>query len=159
MRKTILTILALIVMSAQCFAADWVWVESNSNFGYFYDKDSITFALSKDKKIVNRDIIYVWVKFVCDEEYVRQAYERKELNYPTTKVMIGKYGYDLVRNKQQMGTLTYYDKDGKVLWQSHKTDKWTDIIPDSVSENIKSHAAKYARSRTEEIEQRTRGNR
>lgn len=152
MRKLLLTVVALVLMSASCFAANWEWIYSSAQKGFFFDKDSVTFDLSKDKKIVNRDKLYAWVKIVYDKEFSKQTFQRDDVEY-----CIDHFGFDLQNNEVCEKHVLFYDKNKNVLHEEKNVLSWQKAVPDSVGDRLLEYFAKYARAHEEEIEQRTRG--
>ena len=149
MRKLLLTVFMLLVMSTSCLAAaDWQWVESDANMGWFYDKNSITFMMNKN--IVNRDKVVVWTKIVYDGAYAQKNGMGNE------RYAIGKIYIDLAHNKLLIGKAYFYDNEGNVVSTSPAEKKWDDIIPGSHGDKIAKVVSDFIRTRTEEIEQRTR---
>lgn len=135
MRKTILTILALIVMSAQCVAADWVWVHSTPNIGIFYDKDSITFEKKNDS--VNRHRCSVWVKVVYDKAFVQKRYKA---NWAFSQE---RWHFDFDKNIMREGEKLYYDDDGQMVERNKGFAKWDNIAPDTFAELLCNRLKKY----------------
>lgn len=43
---------------------------------------------------------------------------------------------DCVEKKQRVLSLTFYDKEGKVIWDYGKTGEWNSIIPESIAESL-----------------------
>lgn len=154
MRKLLLTVLALVMLSSSCLAANWEWIHSNSEKGYFFDTDSIVFDTSPDKKNVNRDKFYVWVKIVFDPAYAKKKYQRDDIAY-----CIDMFGFDLADNKLCEKETIYYSNEKEVLLTFKDVTKWQNTIPESIGEHLMKHTGKYVRAHTEEIEQRTRGTR
>jgi hypothetical protein len=150
MRKLLLTVLALVMLSSSCLAANWEWINSDANLGAFYDTDSIRFDMSQKQKIINRDKFVVWVKFVYDESYARKRGLPKG-----TKYSISKIWFDVTQNRFCEEQLLFYDADNINI----ATDKgtWDNIVPGTAGEGILKRVHKYVRAHTEEIEQRTRG--
>ena len=153
MRKLLLTILALMMMSASCFAASWEWVGANPYMGLSYDKDSLVFEVSSKQNIVNRDMVKGWVKFVYDEAYAQKEMPRKD-----TKYVVCKFSADLVGNRILNDDYIVYNKDGKILEQGKQKKGWEHVAPDTLGEFMFNSLKKHVRAHTEEIEQRTRGN-
>ena len=153
MRKLIMVVLMLVAMTSTCMAASWEWVGANPNMGLSYDKDSLVFQISSKQKIVNRDMVNGWVKFVYDEAYVQ-----KEMPHKDTKYAICQFSADLVGNRIMNGEYIVYGKDGKVLEQGKQKYGWEQIAPDTLGESLFKSLKKYVSIHTEEIEQRTRGN-
>jgi hypothetical protein len=154
MRKTILTILALIVMSAQCVAADWVWLHSDENEGFFFDKGSIVFDISKDRKIVNRDRFYVWVKTAYDAAFAKKEFGRDDVAYS-----VDRFGFDAKTNSVCEKHILYYNHNKQVIYQQKDILRWQTIVPETLGESLFRHISKFVREHEAEIEQRTRGNR
>jgi len=150
MRKLLLTVVALVLMSASCFAANWEWIASDANLGEFYDTESIRFDMAREQKIVNRDKFVVWVKFVYDESFVRKR------GLPRgTKYSLHKMWFDVTQNRVREEQMIFYNADNINI--ASEKGSWEDIIPGSAGEIIMTHVEKYVRAHEEEIEQRTRG--
>jgi hypothetical protein len=152
MRKLLLTVLALVMLSSSCLAANWEWAGSDEKIGMFYDVNSITFSISPNKQIVSRDRVWLWVKYVFDESFAEQVIKNRNVKFQICKV-----GYDFSQNKTFESKIITYHKDGHVLKEEPGRRAWVDIYPESVSDCIKSAVEKYVRAHEEEIEQRTRG--
>lgn len=153
MRKILLVMVMLLLMTSSCFAAKWEWLGSNANMGVFIDISSIKFDMSKKNQIINRDRVYVWVKYVYDE-----AYAQKNIEPPNTKYIIGLNGIDFAKDEMLTSKGILYDKDGNSLGEDRPVYHWQPIIPDSLGAAIKNYVEKYVSKHIEEIEQRTRGN-
>lgn len=153
MRKLVLVVISLLLLSTSCFAAKWEWLGSNANMGVFVDVGSIKFDMSNTNQIINRDRVYVWVKYVYDE-----AYAQKNIVPPNTKYIIAHDGIDLAKNEMIFPKAVMYDKDGNSIGEDHPIYHWQPIIPDSLGAAIKDYVDQYVSKHTEEIEQRTRGN-
>jgi hypothetical protein len=69
---------------------------------------------------------------------------------------IGKIYIDLAHNKLLIGKAYFYDNEGNVVSTSPAEKKWDDIIPGSHGDKIAKVVSDFIRTRTEEIEQRTR---
>ena len=148
MRKLLLTVFMLFVMSTSCLAAaDWQWICSDANMGFFFDKNTITFV--KQKQVVNRDKVYVWIKVIYDEAYARKL-GGADVRYTISKAYI-----DFASNKMGSDKVFLYNEDGRVITTLPPV-KPEDIIPGSNGERIAKAVDDYIRTRTEEIEQRTR---
>lgn len=152
MRKVLLTILTCLVMSASCYAANWEWIGANADKGFSFDEDTIVFATSPDRKIVNRDVFYVWVKIVFDPAYAKRQYHRDDVAY-----CVDRFGFDLANNKICEKTVVFYDVNKEVIHTVKDALKWQTPIPDSAGEDLMRVLGKYARAHEAEIEQRTRG--
>jgi hypothetical protein len=150
MRKLLLTVFALVLMSASCFAANWEWIGSDEKIGVFYDKDSIVFDMSKDK-ITNRDKCFVWVKLVYDKAFAQKRFK------DNTAASLEHWGFDLANNQMLEGERLYYDDSGQLIEKIKSTQKWADVIPDTYGEAVKEKVQQHVRAHEEEIEQRTRG--
>lgn len=152
MRKLLLTVMALMMMSVSCFAASWEWVCSTPNVGIFYDKDSIVFDMSKDK-IINRDKCYVWTKLVYDKAFAQKRFK------DNTAASLEHWGFDFAKNQMLEGERLYYDDSGMEIDKVKSTQKWEAIVPSTFAEAIKEKIQQHVRAHEEEIEQRTRGTR
>jgi hypothetical protein len=150
MRKLLLTVFALVLMSASCFAANWEWIGSDENLGVFYDTDSVRFAMSRESQIVNRDRFWVWVKFVYDEGYAARRGFPRGVKYCMTKLWLDTKQFRVCEERK-----LFYDTSNSLV--ASRMGKWEDIIPGSAGEVIMKHIEKYVRAHEEEIEQRTRG--
>lgn len=148
MKKLLLTVFMLLVMSTSCLAANWEWVGSSPDLGIFYDKDSIVFE--KNKQIVNRDRCSVWVKIVYDKAYVQREYKQD------WAFSVERWNFDLANNRIREGERLHYNDNGRVVNRDKPSSKWNDIAPETLAELIRDRVSKYAHERTEEIEQRTR---
>lgn len=148
MKKLLLTVFMLLVMSTSCLAAaDWQWACSNANLGMYFDKSTITFV--KQKQIVNRDKVYVWVKTVFDEAYAQKT-GQENVGYTMTKVYL-----DFANKKIGTSKHYVYNKNGEII-ETLPAEKPEDIIPSTIGEDLANAVDSYVRTRTEEIEQRTR---
>ena len=153
MKKVFLILITLLLLSSSCFAAYWKWLGSNPNIGLFVDTSSIEFELSKDRKITNRDRVYVWVKYVYDDSYAQKKH------YPTgTKYAVSLEGFDLLRNKSIIQKSALYNNDGDNIANYPPSQRWEPIIPDTIASLVKDYLANYVPKHVEEIEQRTKGN-
>lgn len=147
MRKMLLTLVILLVMSTSCLAANWEWIGSDADTGLFFDTSTITFE--KHKQTINRDKVYVWVRIVYDKEYARKQ-GNENVSYVVSKSCI-----DFANNKISSGKSYLYSENGRLI-DTTPPMKAEDIIPNSKGEIIAEAVDKYIRNRTEEIEQRTR---
>lgn len=152
MRKLLLTVLALVMLSSSCLAANWEWICSTSDVGLFYDKNSIVFDISKTE-ITNRDKCYVWVKIVYDKAFAQKRFK------DNTAFSVEHWGFDIANNQMLEGERLYYDDSGHLIDKTKSTQKWTPIVPDTFAEAVKEKILQYVKVHTEEIEQRTRGTR
>ena len=132
MKKLLLTVFMLLVMSTSCL---------------FFDKNSITFV--KQKQVVDRDKVYVWVKTVFDEAYAQKT-GQGHIGYTMTKAYL-----DFANKKIGTSKHYIYNKEGVII-ETLPAEKPEDIIPGSIGEDLANAVDKYVRTRTEEIEQRTR---
>ena len=148
MRKLLLTLVMLLVMSTSCLGANWEWVYSDSNVGLFYDKDSIVFSVQN--KIVNRDKCVVWVKIAYDEAFAQKRFKQ------AWAYSLERWEFDFANNRMREGERLHYYADGQMASRDKPTSSWVDIAPDTFAELIKIRLEKYTRERTEETEQRTR---
>ena len=153
MKRLIMMIMMMMAMATSCYAASWEWIGANANYGIFFDKDSIVFDMDKKTQIVNRDKIIVWEKLIYDDAYVQRKSNNKNIKYSIHKIM-----FDLANNRLYEEEVYIYDKNSDLIAREQGERKWESIVPSSIGENVKTHAEKYARAHTEEIEQRTRGN-
>ena len=152
MRKILLTLTILISLSTHCLAANWGWIHSNANRGFFFDKDSIVYEISEDKKNINKDILYVWFKTVYDPAYAYKHFHRYDIVY-----CLNLYAFNFRNNKIRVMRTLHYTRDGETTLSYTKPTKWKPIIPDSVGEHLRDYARKYAKEHAEEIEHRTYG--
>jgi hypothetical protein len=150
MRKLLLTVLALVMLSSSCLAANWEWIASDEKIGMFYDKDSIVFDMSKDK-ITNRDKCYVWVKIVYDKAFAQKRFK------DNTAASLEHWGFDLANNQMLEGERIYYDDSGLPIEKIKGAQKWVGVVPDTFAEAVKEKILRHVKVHTEEIEQRTRG--
>ena len=153
MRKLILVVISLLLLTTSCFAANWQWLGSNANMGVFVDTSSIKFDMSKTNRIINRDRIYFWVKYEYDE-----AYAQKNIDPPNTKYIIAHDGLDFKANEMIYPKAIMYDKDGNSIGEDNPVLHWQPIVPGSLGDSLQKYLADYVSKHVEEIEQRTQGN-
>lgn len=156
MRKLLLTVVVLFLLSAQCLAANWERVCSTAGNVLFCDKDSVVFDVQESmvnsgEYTVNKNKCYVWLKTIYDKAYVKRIFK------DNTAYSLEYLGLDLVNNRINTGEVIWYNQDGGVVTSSKGLKEWSPIAPDSVGEAIKKYVENYINSHTKEIEQRPRG--
>lgn len=141
--------LFMLLFSSTAAAANWQWINSNENFGLFFDTESIKFAPIA-KGGIDKNIIYVWSRYVYDDAYA--------FKYPYN----GKPSKASVQYRKlniNEGTITtleeiWYDFDGNVLGIEGKA-KTARVIPGTCGDVIYSAVKEYARIHAEEIADRS----
>lgn len=150
MRKLFLVVITLLLLSTSCFAADWEWLYSDAEEGFFFDKSSVVFRMNG--QIVDRDRIQVWIKTVLDESYATEKYS------PVPSYFIIRYEFDLANHKMRYVAGTAYNKKDEKIGNTKSDAKWKTIDKDSPGDFMLQKFLQYVPVHTEEIEQRTRGN-
>ena len=111
MRKLILTILTLFLLTAQCFATNWKWIDSNAEQGLFFDTDSVKFLISSKTKTINHNEVVLWVKYVYDSAYAQRAFKRDDVQYSLERIAFN-FQYNKVNEIEILPcTELIYNKD------------------------------------------------
>jgi hypothetical protein len=135
--QSIICLVIFFLFANQAWAADWIYYDTAAvGDMLYYDKNSI--------KKENESIISVWAKNILSEEtktrYVsilkgihKAPKNPSRLSYYTKLTEI-----DCVNKKMKVISAIFYDKKGKVVYSSPKSEsgEWNDILPNTVGEKL-----------------------
>ena len=135
--QSIICLVIFFLFANQAWAADWIYYDTAAvGDMLYYDKSSI--------KKVNESIISVWTKNILSEEtktkYVsilkgihKAPDNPSRLSYYTKLTEI-----DCVNKKMKGISVIFYDKKGKVVYSSPKSEsgEWNAILPNTVGEKL-----------------------
>ena len=138
LKKTIslamfVSLVSLTTLPSNGYCEDWVYGGRNKYCTLYYNSSSV--KIDKQNKIIK-----VWVKFVYTE---KGRIMRLEGLDTIEKQKLIDFKYDLflflLNYKQWKYTITHitiYSKSGEVLRDGEGPTKWTDIIPDTLEQNL-----------------------
>lgn len=126
----------MVMLPSTSHAADWYWIYSDDETGYFVDASGVSYVLD-DRGSRNRDVIECWQKYVYTQKGANRYAENmddaayEEMSYQITHTFIhlreGRmYYYDQVT----------YDAEGHVLDTYDYAGESFTIIPDSIGEMV-----------------------
>lgn len=140
MKKRVIVLLAmlLLALSAQCFAANWVWVCSDARMGFFFDSDSIKVFETEGKPATRR--IMFWEKIVYDDAFAEKQGRIKGQIVSEIKQKVG-------CSRPNMGQVTYarylYAKDGTVLDGKPNIHESEPLVPGTYGDVVMAAVEKY----------------
>jgi hypothetical protein len=138
--KNIQSIICLVIFflfANQAWAADWIYYDTSAvGDKLYYDKNSI--------KKVNKSIISVRTKNILSEETKTKHFSilKGIHKAPDNPSMLSYYTklteIDCVNKKMKGISVVFYDKKGKVVYSSPKSEsgEWNAILPDTVGEKL-----------------------
>lgn len=147
LKKQIVLLISLLLLafSSTAAAANWQWVNSNENIGVFFDTESVRFSRI-DKGGVDKNIIYFWSRYVCDDAYAQKhPYNGKFIKY---RLQYQK----LDISEETIATLEVisYDANEEIITKTSNvaTDH---VVPGTFFDTVCGAVKEYARIHTEEI--------
>jgi len=151
LKKQIVLLISLILLafSSTADAANWQWVNSNENIGVFFDTESVRFSRI-DKGCVDKNIIYFWSRYVCDDAYAQKhPYNGKFIKY---RLQYQK----LDISEETIATLEVisYDATEEIIDKTNAvaTDH---VVPGTFFDTVCSAVKEYAHIHAEEITERS----
>ena len=137
------------------YAANWKWVTSNDEVGYFFDTETIRYRLSKSD--IDETEIVCWGKAVYTQKgadlMANQAEEPRL--HGLDCVIVLKY-YSLPRHSYILRHIAFFDRNGNII-HSLDYNKEIPIVPDSKEEYIFNSIRDYARRHHDELIDHTLG--
>lgn len=122
-------VFALIIISmGDVYGADWSLYASDKDGSYYLDAQSITRP--------SKNIVRVWEKWNFTEKGVMHLLEKFGEKYQNLSHTIFLNEVDCIEKKLRNLSLTYYDKEGKVMWVHEKSSEWQFLIPESRGEYL-----------------------
>jgi hypothetical protein len=132
----IIFLVLFFLFANQTWAEEWIYYGSSSTRDKYYDKSSI--------------VISVWTQEIFNEDGKKEAFSFLEsvgkapghLDIISHVFMLKEI--DCLNKKIKDASVIIYDENNNVLYSSPKgeTDKWNDIMPNSVGEKLKNTVCK-----------------
>ena len=147
-------VLYFLFSTSVAFAANWQWITSNDEFGYFFDTETIQFgvklnSISPIKKGIDTDKILFWEKVFFTQEGANTVV--KSLNDDRFYSLIT---YSIPERTQTIHLLVFYDKNGNII-QDVRKDHTEKIILDSYGDFVFKSICSYAKEHRLEISANT----
>jgi ketosteroid isomerase-like protein len=119
------------------WAADWIFYASTSTRDAYYDKSSI--------KKVNKNVISLYTKQILNENGKTQYFsflkkiDKAPDNPNLLSYVLRLSEIDCVKERIKDYSMIIYDEKSNGIYSTPKdvTDKWNDIIPNSIGEKLK----------------------
>ena len=141
--------LFMLLFSSTAAAANWQWINSNENFGLFFDTESIKFA-PIDKGGIDKNIIYFWSRYVRDDAYS----QKHPYNGKLIKFMVQYQKLNISEGTLSTLEVIGYDADGVMIDKTNAVAT-EHVIPGTFGDLVCSAVKEYARIHTEEITERS----
>lgn len=144
------------------YAANWKWIASSDTHGYFFDTESIRYGITLSYKTMRDELdtrrIAYWLKVVyTDESSAEFAQIVGNDLYRSITYSIASQNISIPNNSITTHSITFYDKDGKII-DAYKKDFFEEIIPDSYGYTISETIRNYAKEHHDEVVRNTYGN-
>ncbi len=137
-RLSILVFLVFALCSQVAFAASWQWIDSNDEFGLFFDTQTIKYGSHKDyagNTVLDKNIVLFWEKTIYSPDGASGVVKRfNDSRYNDLAYAISKSG--ILVNERKL--ITYND----AYYSSHDIldsfDNYGvyDIIPESMGDSV-----------------------
>ena len=136
----IICLAVLFLIANQAWAADWMLYGIANTGDMYYDQSSI--------KKVNENIVRVWIKSTYNEKGKIETFSllKDTDKEPASPDKLNHYillqEIDCANEKYRTVSIKIYDEKDNMLFSSPEgeTDKWNDILPNSVTETLKEKA-------------------
>ena len=163
MKKKVLSLLiaAFVVLSSSIsYAANWQWVLSDDEYGYFFDTETIHFgvklnSVSPIKKSIDKNKILFWEKIFFTQKGANSvAISFKDVRFQSLDHCLSQMTYSIPDRTTTYHLLVFYDKDGNIIEEARKehTEK---ILPDSNGEHVFNIICLYTKNHDLEVSANT----
>ncbi len=140
----ILVSLFLLLLSSVVSAANWQWIISTDEYGYFFDTQSLRYTTSKYASYVYPETAEYWMKTV----YTPSSAAELVRIYGDDRLYATSYTLSRERLNFSYKTVTYlgdkvfYNDNGKVI--AYYSNDYTDtVIPGTIGDSIMEHIKAY----------------
>lgn len=123
MKRIVLVVMAVLVVTGQAWGVDWQQIEKNKSFTGFMDYDTFKF---NDKKTE----ITFWIKNIFGKEFARQISPKKPASHS-----VQRFTADCINESLYSVEFHIYGKNGAIIASDNQYSKTT-MIPGSVNESI-----------------------
>ena len=145
----------VVLSSSISYAANWQWINSTDEIGYFFDTETIHYGLSKSG--IDKTKIVCWEKQVYTQKGADGlADSTKDSSLHDLDYSIDLKIYSIPDRSFILHSMIGYDHNGKILYD-YTYDRFFLIIPDSNAEYIFETILDYARLHHDELIEHTHG--
>lgn len=152
--------LYFILSSSVVFAANWQWITSNEEYGYFFDTETIQFGVKLNsvtpvKKGIDTDRILFWEKIFFTQEGANSVVKLfNDDRFYSLDHCISQITYSIPERTETIHLLVFYDKNGNII-QDVRKDHTEKIILDSYGDFVFKSICSYAKEHRLEISANT----
>ena len=142
----ILVSLFLLLLSSVASAANWQWITSTDEYGFFFDADSVTYQKGYNSRPWSGSAD-VWIKTVYAPQGAAETAEKlgdeklSEAHHSVIKQRID-FSY---KTNTYLSQETFYDNNGKVITSYAIVPDTGDIIPGTIGEIIMERIKDFCR--------------
>lgn len=146
----------VVLSSSISYAANWQWVNSNDEVGYFFDTETIRYELKFNDAVDTKKITF-WEKLVFTQAAVEKMTENmNDQSLKTLSYILSSKTFNLIERSYTTHETIFYDYNGDIMWRSKK-EKTDHITPDSFGEDVFIAVSDYARRHHDELIDHTHG--
>ena len=145
-RLSILLIILMLMLSSVTYAANWQWILSTDEQGYFFDTQSVVYTGQTNSYAYGEGAQY-WMKVVfTPSSAAEQANIYDDYKLSRASYKIQKERLDFTNKKiTYLGNSVFYDETGRVIASYDSGEYTNDIIPGTVGEAIMEHIRDFCR--------------
>lgn len=138
------------------YAANWQWVNSNDEIGYFFDTETIRYELKTNGAVDAKKITF-WEKQVFTQTAVeKMTTNMNDQSLKTLSYVLCSKTFNLIERSYTTHEMIFYDHDGYIMWRSKK-EGTEHITPDSLGEEVFIAVSDYAHRHYDELIEHTHG--